>query len=123
MSLTKLEPGHLLKQSTLKTQHGNGTDRLDLSFSAGRGRRFVSVLLGVEPTDGSKPLEPTACMNAMGWVFQPDGVDLVVLLTAAVAVIGDRPAIGKAYWPTPDEDKSRAAFVKKLKTALKAMKK
>lgn len=41
---------------------------LRLSYRAPKGERFVFLLLGSEPKDGSKPLDGEAIMKHMGWV-------------------------------------------------------
>ena len=40
---------------------------LSVSFKAPKGEIFVAVFLGVEPKDGSAPLDIDAVMNMMGW--------------------------------------------------------
>ena len=42
------------------------------TFRARKGEKFVAVLLGVEPTDGSAPLDSTEVLQSLGWTPPPE---------------------------------------------------
>lgn len=44
---------------------------LRVSYRPPKGERFVFLVLGSEPKDGSRPLDPEAVMTAMGWQKDP----------------------------------------------------
>jgi hypothetical protein len=41
---------------------------MHLDFCAGTCHRFVFIYLGIEPRNGSKPLDPIERMEKLGWV-------------------------------------------------------
>lgn len=58
-----MKVGDVLPTKSLRVVHDNGW----LNYKAPTGERFVVVLLGSEPVDGSKPLDPIAVFEELGW--------------------------------------------------------
>ena len=46
----------------------------NLTYRASKGNCLVMMVLGEEPKDGSKPLDPVAVMKQLGWVPEKEGV-------------------------------------------------
>jgi hypothetical protein len=46
--------------------------RSSFGFKAPAGHRFVVLVLGSEPTDGSAPVDPVAVLKGMGWTPPAD---------------------------------------------------
>lgn len=42
------------------------------TYRAPKGQRFVFLVMGVEPKDGSAPLDGIASLGELGWVVAPD---------------------------------------------------
>ena len=45
-----------------------GSGIMYIEFSAGKSQQFVFLYLGIEPTNGSKPLNTVERMEKLGWV-------------------------------------------------------
>jgi hypothetical protein len=58
-----MKVGDVLPTKSLRVVHDTGW----LNYKAPTGERFLVVLLGSEPVDGSKPLDPKAVFEALGW--------------------------------------------------------
>jgi hypothetical protein len=56
--------GDVLPMKSIRVVHDTGW----LNYKAPPGERFLVVLLGSEPTDGSRPLDPHAVFRELGWV-------------------------------------------------------
>ena len=40
---------------------------ISFDYSSGKKDYFVFIYLGIEPKDGSKPLDPIKILNELGW--------------------------------------------------------
>lgn len=58
-----MKVGDVLPMASIRVVHATGW----LNYKAPKGERFIVVLLGSEPVDGSKPIDPKAVFNALGW--------------------------------------------------------
>ena len=54
------------------TETGKEVGLVSVGYKAEKGQVFVAVLLGVEPKDGSAPLDLEATLNSFGWVRKED---------------------------------------------------
>ncbi len=68
MSFGELRPGQIVRLSTMKDRVGTENHSVDFSYSAGRGKQFVLVLVGREEKkdDGFK-VDAEKALIAMGW--------------------------------------------------------
>jgi hypothetical protein len=58
------------------TNYTNHSPNLQVGIKAPKDQVFVAVLIGMEPRDGSQPLNVEEVMYAMGWHRRPDPVFL-----------------------------------------------
>ena len=59
-----MKVGDVVPMTYIRVVHDNGWT----GYKAPKGERFLVVLLGSEPVDGSRPLDPAAVFHALGWV-------------------------------------------------------
>ena len=61
-----MKPGDLIQTSSIRIQYWpeKGWDQ----YTANKKEGYVFIFLGVEPRDGSKPLDPNKRLNELGWV-------------------------------------------------------
>jgi hypothetical protein len=62
-----MKVGDVLTVKYIRVVHENGWT----GYKAPEGERFLVVLLGSEPLDGTQPLDPKAVFHALGWVEAP----------------------------------------------------
>lgn len=41
-----------------------------ITYGPPKGHVFIALLLGVEPSDGSRPLDPEQTLRSWGWKFE-----------------------------------------------------
>ena len=58
-----MKPGEVIYTTHIRASFPGMT----FDYSAGKKDYFVFILLGVEPKDGSKPLDPIKRLNELGW--------------------------------------------------------
>jgi hypothetical protein len=58
-----MKVGDVFPTKSLRAVHPTGW----MDFKPPKGEQFVVVLLGSEPTDGSRPVDPVAVFRALGW--------------------------------------------------------
>ncbi len=46
---------------------GKPGETITFSYRAGKGQRMVFLYLGIEPKDGSAPIDVDKFLNSMGW--------------------------------------------------------
>lgn len=61
--LTSLRNNFALNKNNMNQKVG----LLSVNFKAPKDKVFVAVMLGVEPKDGSAPMDLDSAMNKMGW--------------------------------------------------------
>ncbi len=59
-----MNSGDVVKMNHISLNSG----KLCLYYSAGKKDQFVLILLGVEPKDGSKQLDPVKRLEELGWI-------------------------------------------------------
>ena len=60
----RIKMGDVLSANHIKVRAGI----MYLDFCAGKSQQFVFIYLGMEPRNGSKPLDPVERMEKLGWV-------------------------------------------------------
>ena len=64
--------GEVIRLTNFTTHNPPPDPLMSVSYKAPKKQVFVAVLLGVEPKDGSAPLDIDEIMDKMGWVRKSD---------------------------------------------------
>ena len=74
MSRLDLHDGDIIRLTSVKNNFAptGNMGLISTSFKAPKGKVFVAVLLGVEPKDGSAPLDLDGVLDRMGWMKKPE---------------------------------------------------
>ena len=69
----EIKVGDVIRQSSFNSKYFEEGDKkpyLEMTFNAGRGKTFVTLLLGTV-TNEKKPPKPDVLLNRLGWVYDP----------------------------------------------------
>lgn len=97
--------GDVVKTKSLRVEiPEGGAVTGTLGYKAPTGERFVFVLLGSEPADGTANLEPLAVFEALGWrrPFSEDSEDDVDAVAHSIAEHG----VGRPWDDIPEAEVS-----------------